>query len=90
MQLKKTNYYLKAERKFFKKHQNLLDKYGEVLKDLRNDPFTSSLKTHKLKGNFGKYHSCSLTHEYRIVLTLKIVDDEIILVNIGTHDEVYN
>jgi len=44
---------------------------------------------HKLKGDLSKYHSCSLTYEYRIVLTLKIVDEEIILVNIGSHDEVY-
>jgi mRNA-degrading endonuclease RelE of RelBE toxin-antitoxin system len=29
------------------------------------------------------------TSQYRIVLTLKIVDEEIILVNIGSHDDVY-
>lgn len=26
---------------------------------------------------------------YRVVLLLKIVDEEVILVDIGTHDEVY-
>ena len=89
MQLKKTNHYEKIERKFFKKHQNLIPKYSKVLKAIQNDPFTPSLKTHRLKGELSKYHACSLTYEYRIVLTLKIINDEIILINIGTHDEVY-
>jgi len=89
MKLSKTAYYSKVEKKFFKKHKDLLSKYGTVLKQLQKDPFESSLKTHKLKGELSQYYSCSLTYEYRIVLYLKIIDDEIVLMNIGTHDEVY-
>ena len=89
MQLYKTSQYTKNEKKFFKQHQNLITKYAQVLRQLQVDPFIQSLKTHKLKGELSKYHSCSLTYEYRIVLTIKIVDDEIILINIGSHDNVY-
>jgi mRNA-degrading endonuclease YafQ of YafQ-DinJ toxin-antitoxin module len=34
-------------------------------------------------------HAVSVTHSHRIVLTLKVTDQEIILLDIGTHDEVY-
>jgi mRNA-degrading endonuclease YafQ of YafQ-DinJ toxin-antitoxin module len=89
MQLIKTSQYERNEKKFFKQHKDLFVRYAEVLKQLQIDPFHSSLRIHKLKGDLSKYHSCSLTYEYRIVLILKIVDEEIILVNIGSHDEVY-
>jgi len=83
MKLSKTEYYSKVEKKFFKKHKDLINKYAQILKELSIDPFDNSLKTHKLKGNLSEYH------EYRIVMVIKIVEDKIILVNIGTHDDVY-
>lgn len=89
MRLAKDKSYLKREVKFFKKHPDLLDKYGVVLKKLENDPFESSLKLHKLQGNLEKFHAVRLTYEYRIILILMIVDEKIILVDIGTHDDVY-
>jgi len=89
MKLTKTIFYGKVEKKFFKKHQNLLLKYANILKKLKNNPFDNSLKTHKLKGNLSRYYACSLNYEYRIILLIEIVDDEIVLVNIGSHDDVY-
>jgi len=89
MRLEKTNYYSKIEKKFFKKHQNLLSKYSLILKKLQNNPFDNSLKTHKLKGNLSEFYACSLNYEYRIVMIIEIIDDKIILINIGTHDDVY-
>ena len=46
---------------------------NEILKQLQQDPFNPSLKTYKLKGELSKYHSCSLTYEYRIVLLSKLL-----------------
>ncbi len=89
MQLAKTDFYAKKERKFFKKHPELIEKYGEFLEILQLNPFENSLKTHKLKGKLSDFYSCSLTYEYRIVCVIVIQDDEITLVDIGTHDEVY-
>ncbi|MGE0738059.1 type II toxin-antitoxin system RelE/ParE family toxin [Sulfurimonas sp.] len=89
MRLDKEKNYLKREIKFFKKHPELIDKYALVLKKLQNDPFEPSLKLHKLQGNLEKFHAVRLTYEYRIVLVLMIVDEQVILVDIGTHDEVY-
>ena len=89
MKLYRTKYFQKIEKKFFKKHQNLLQKYGTVLKLLQENPFENSLKTHKLKGDLAEYYACSLNYEFRIILTIKIINDEVYLVNIGSHDEVY-
>lgn len=87
--IKQTDTFEKTSLKFFKKHRDLVPKFQKVLEKLTSDPFEHSLKTHKLKGNLSEFHACSLTYQYRVVLTIEIKDEEIVLVNIGTHDDVY-
>jgi addiction module RelE/StbE family toxin len=89
MKLVKDDNYQRKERKFFNKHKDLLDKYEEVLKKLEVDPFEPSLKTHKLHGKLSDFHACSLTHDYRIVCLFLIQNDLIVLVDIGSLDDVY-
>ncbi|MDD5269219.1 MAG: type II toxin-antitoxin system mRNA interferase toxin, RelE/StbE family [Methylococcales bacterium] len=89
MQLVRDDNYQRKERRFFKYHQNLIGKYAEVLKKLQLNPFDSSLKTHKLKGDLKEFYACSLTHEYRIIFIFLIQNEQIVLVDIGSHDEVY-
>jgi len=40
--------YKKLEKKFFKKHPNLFDRYAKMLKLLQVNPFHPSLRLHKL------------------------------------------
>lgn len=89
MKLIKDENYQHKERKFFKKQPQLIDKYAEILTKLKINPFDPSLKTHKLKGELGEFYSCSLTYEYRIICTFIIQDETIVLVDIGSHDDVY-
>jgi len=89
MKLVKTSFYSRIEKRFFKQHKDLLGKYADVLKKLKNNPFDSVLKTHKLQGELKEYHACSLTYKFRIIILIKIVNNEIYLINIGNHDEVY-
>jgi len=89
MKLVKDGAYQRKERKFFKKHPNLIDRYAEVLSRLKTDPFEPSLKMHKLHGDLSAFHACSLTHEFGLVCLLLIQDESIVLVDIGSHDEVY-
>ncbi|NCO74511.1 MAG: type II toxin-antitoxin system mRNA interferase toxin, RelE/StbE family [Cyanobacteria bacterium] len=83
----------KAFKRLTKKSPQLQDKILEVLDLLENDPFTPSLKSHKLTGNLAKCWSCSVSYDYRIIFTLskdtESNDMVIILVDIGNHDEVY-
>lgn len=82
-----TALYLRKARKILKSDPNLRQAYTEFLNKLVVNPFEPSLQTHPLSGEFkGKYAS-SLTYKLRIVF--EITDNTILLLNIGSHDEVY-
>jgi len=81
--------FLRQARRFFKKHPDLKPRFAEVLADLQNDPFQPHLKLHPLSGKLADCYAVSLTYHYRITLTLFITEQEIVLLDIGSHDEVY-
>ncbi|MEI8172226.1 MAG: type II toxin-antitoxin system mRNA interferase toxin, RelE/StbE family [Deltaproteobacteria bacterium] len=81
--------FLRQARKFFKKHSDLKTRFAEVLRNLQEDPFQSSLELHPLCGKLDGCHAISLTYSYRITLTILITEKEIILLDIGSHDDVY-
>ena len=81
--------YEKTSKKFFKKHQNLKEKYTKTISLLEINPHHPSLRLHKLQGVLGEYYSISIDMEYRIIIDFIIVDDIIYLIDIGSHDEVY-
>jgi len=70
-------------------HPDLRPKVAAILRDLENDPFQSHLKFHRLIGKLKDVQAVSITHSYRITLTVMVTDKEIILLDIGSHDEVY-
>jgi mRNA-degrading endonuclease YafQ of YafQ-DinJ toxin-antitoxin module len=76
-------------RKFLTRHPDLRPRFAEVLGRLMADPFEPSLKLHALTGKFQGLQAVSLTYSYRITLTLQITAHEILLIDIGSHDEVY-
>ena len=81
--------FLRQARKFFRKHPDLKPRFGEVLADLQNDPFQPRLGLHPLTGKLAGCHAVRLTYSYRLTLTLFITEREIVLLDIGSHDEVY-
>lgn len=81
--------FLRQARKFFKKHPDLKPRFARVVADLQKDPFQPGLALHPLGGKLAGCHAVRLTYSYRITLTLLITDKEIILLDIGSHDEVY-
>ena len=88
-QLVFTETYLKREKKFLKNHTDLIERYKKVLRLLELNPNHPSLRLHKLKGKFSDKYSVSITMNYRIILTFTIVKDEIVLIDIGAHDDIY-
>ena len=81
--------FIKKAVKLFKKNPILKDKFDKTIKQLEKDPFYPSLRLHKLKGNLKEYYSVSINMSYRIVINLIIIDNEIYLLDIGSHDDVY-
>jgi mRNA-degrading endonuclease YafQ of YafQ-DinJ toxin-antitoxin module len=76
-------------RKFLTRHPDLRPRFAETLEKLRVDPFEPSLRLHPLTGKLQGLQAVSLTYSYRITLTLQITEHEILLLDIGSHDEVY-
>ena len=81
--------FLHQARRFFKKHPDLKPRFAELITDLQHDPFHPTLKLHPLAGKLAGCHAVSLTYNYRITLTLLVTEKEIIMLDIGSHDEVY-
>ena len=80
-------------KKLVKKNPQLQEKILKVLKTLANDPFTPSLKSHKLTGNLGNLWACWVTYDCRVIFEFSEEEESaegiIFLVDIGSHDEVY-
>ncbi|NCW07709.1 MAG: plasmid stabilization protein [Rhodobacterales bacterium] len=71
-----TDSYNKKAAKWIKKHPTLKDQYLKTLQLMELDIHHPSLRV-------------SINMSYRITLELIIQDRDIILINIGSHDEVY-
>ncbi|MCB1864642.1 MAG: plasmid stabilization protein [Chromatiales bacterium] len=76
-------------RKFLSRHPDLRPHLAETLEKLSADPFDPSLRLHPLSGKLRGLQAIRLTYSYRITLTLQILEHEILLLDIGSHDDVY-
>jgi len=84
-----TKHYLKRSIRFLKQHPELENQYLKVLQLLQANPHHPSLRLHSLSGQLQHLHSVSINLSYRITLEFLIQDKEIVLVNVGNHDDVY-
>lgn len=76
--------YQKREKKFFKRHPELISQYVKALKLLGLDLNHPSLRLHEIKQK--KCHSISINMQYRVLLTFKLLaNDEVILIDVGDH-----
>lgn len=83
--------FVRAAKRYRKKNSRLGDDVEEALELLGDDAFDARLKTHKLKGNLAGEWACSAGRDLRILFEFVDHDGEeaILLLTIGTHDEVY-
>jgi mRNA-degrading endonuclease YafQ of YafQ-DinJ toxin-antitoxin module len=88
-----TQKFERAYRKFVRKNPSLQIKLDNALQQLRLDAFSPSLGTHKLSGKLFGLFACSCGYDCRIVFSIEkeqLTSQEfIVLIDIGTHDEVY-
>ena len=88
-QLVFTPSYEKRVVRFLKKHSDIKKQYTKTIQLMEVDPFHPSLRIHQLSGKLKDLHSISINISYRISIELMVKNKQIILVSIGTHDEVY-
>jgi addiction module RelE/StbE family toxin len=83
----------RAFKSLIRREPEMEAKIAERLRLLATDPFHNSLKTHKLKGKLSGAWACTVEYDCRIVFNFKKDPDseveEIFLIDIGSHDEVY-
>lgn len=84
-----TRHFERRANKFLRKHPDLKPVFSATLEQLRQNPFKPSLKAHGLSGALAGIQAISLTHAYRLTLILKVTEREVVLLDIGSHDEVY-
>lgn len=80
-------------KRLIKKNPQLQNKILATLETLSHDPFTPSLKSHKLTGQLEGLWACWVAYDCRIVFAFQSApetgEDLIVLVDIGSHDDVY-
>jgi mRNA-degrading endonuclease YafQ of YafQ-DinJ toxin-antitoxin module len=81
--------YIRRARKFLRRHPGIHVQYRKTLELLELNPFHTSLRLHSLKGQLSGLSSVSINMSYRIVIELLIEGDEILLANVGKHEQVY-
>jgi mRNA interferase YafQ len=83
----------RAFRKFVKRNADLQQHIEETLQQMEADVFAPNLGTHKLSGKFNGLQSCSCGYDCRVIFSIEqemeMNSEVIVLLDIGTHDEVY-
>lgn len=84
----------KAYKKFTNNNTSLKKAIDVALLQLAEDAYHRNLKTHKLSGKLSFLFACSCGYDCRIIWKIEKDNDNpeleiILLLNIGTHDEVY-
>ena len=78
----------KAFKKKIKRNKEVEKLFWEKLKIFIENPFSPQLKTHKLSGELRNLWSFSLEYDLRVVFFFA-EENKVVLVDIGTHEEVY-
>ena len=81
--------FTRSAESFVQRHPEQREKLAAILGDLESDPFQPRLRYHPLSGRLKGFQAVSVTYEHRIILRIEIKDKEVILLDIGSHDEVY-
>jgi addiction module RelE/StbE family toxin len=85
--------FVRALKRKTRRNSDLRDRIEETLRRLAEDPFHPSLRTHKLTGQLSGTWACRVSYDIRILFEFvqnpESGEKEILLLTVGTHDEVY-
>ena len=83
----------RAFRKFVRRDTRLQKRIEDTLELMQEDILATALGTHKLSGTLMGLRACSCGYDCRIVFAIErnpdTGDEVIVLLDIGTHDEIY-
>lgn len=76
-------------RRLVRRNRALRAAFAATLALLEQDPHHPHLKLHALEGKLAGLWAIRVTYSIRLILVLQEAEHAAILVDIGTHDEVY-
>lgn len=83
----------RAFRKFVQRDKKLQKRIETTLLEMQVEVFAPNLGTHKLEGQLQGLQACSCSYDCRVIFSIEkdkeTGSEAIILIDIGTHDEVY-
>ena len=74
--------------KKIKNNADLKKKFWKNIELFSSNPFDKQIRTHKLSGKLKGLWAFSIDYDVRVVFTF-LKDDEVLLIDIGGHEEVY-
>ena len=84
---------LRVFKRIVRKRPDFSPLIEKTVRQLAEDPFAPSLRTHKLQGDLANIWSCSIDYSYGILFEFidnpEEQEEAILLLNLGSHDEVY-
>lgn len=88
-----TSRFKRSLRKFIKGDKRLQRQIEETLQQMEANLFAQNLATHRLKGEFDGFYACSCGYDCRIIFSIEkdieTAQEVVVLLNIGSHDDVY-
>jgi mRNA-degrading endonuclease YafQ of YafQ-DinJ toxin-antitoxin module len=82
--------FIRSYKKWIRKNPNLKEEFQRKIRQLCEDPYHRSLYTHSLTGKLQVKWSIRISWKHRLIFTFSdIHTEEIILFEIGDHEEVY-
>lgn len=75
-------------KKKIKNNNELKKRFWDAMEAFSKNPFSPRLKTHKLTGQLEGLWALSIDYDCRVVFQF-IDKNEVLLIDIGGHDEVY-
>ena len=88
-----TSSFKRAFKATVRRRPELQQQIEEILRLLAAEAFDPVLRTHKLKGQLSGSWACTVDYDCRIVFNFvensESGEEEILLIDIGIHDEVY-
>lgn len=72
---------------FIESHPDLTNTVQKRMKEIAKNPFSATLKTHKLTGYLKDCFGSKITFGSRIIFTIN--NEELCFIDIGSHDQVY-
>lgn len=85
--------FVRTFKRLVRQNPHLRLQVEQTLQQLAEDPLNPSLRSHKLKGDLAGCWACSVDYSSRLLFKFvqnpDLNEEEILLLTIGSHDEVY-